>query len=241
MSQTMTCTEYEALLGRDLEEELSLDERAHADAHLASCPRCAALRADLLEIAAKAAALPVESPARDLWDGIAARIEAPVIALGTTGEHRVPRRPRFLRYAAAAAALVAVTAGTTYVLTRNMLLGETGRVAAGPETGTRGSDTLDAPITQLIADPQTAAADAAFDREVIRLRALLEERRPDLDSATVALLERNLDVIDRAIAESRAALAANPGSALLNRQLQNALGKKVQVLRTAALLPRGAD
>ena len=239
MSRTMTCTEYEALLGRDLEGELSLDERARADAHLASCPRCAALRTDLLEIAAKAAALPVESPARDLWDGIAARIEAPVIALGTTGEHRVPRRPRVLRFAAAAAALVAVTAGTTYVITRNVMLGDDMVATQGAPVEPPAA--IDPAAAQLVSDPQTAAADAAFDREVIRLRALLEERRPDLDSATVALLERNLDVIDRAIAESRAALEMNPGSALLNRQLQNALGKKVQVLRTAALLPRGAD
>ena len=241
MSQTMTCTEYEALLGRDLEGDLSLDERARADEHLASCPRCAALRAELLEIAAKAAALPVESPSRDLWDGIAARIEAPVIALGTTGEHRAARRrSSFLRFAAAAAALVAMTAGTTYVLTRNALLGERDRAVAASETNTARPDSAPA-SAQLVSDPQTAAADAAFDREVSRLRALLEERRPDLDSATVALLERNLAVIDRAIAESRAALAMNPGSALLNRQLQSALGKKVQVLRTAALLPRGAD
>ena len=238
MSRMMTCTEYEAMLGRDLEGELSLDERAHADEHLAGCARCTALRTDLVEIAAKAAALPLESPSRDLWDGIAARIEAPVIALGTTGEHRVPRRPHLVRYAAAAAALIAVTAGTTYVLTRNALMNEAS-VTAG-QTGTPGPDTMGA-TTQLVSDPQTAAADAAFDREVIRLRALLEERRPDLDSATVALLERNLEIIDHAIAESRAALATNPGSALLNRQLQNALGKKVQVLRTAALLPRGAD
>ena len=236
MSQTMTCSEYEALLGRDLEDELSLDERARADAHLAMCPRCAALRADLLEIAAKAAALPVESPSRDLWDGIAARIEAPVIALGTTGEHRVPRRTHFLRYAAAAAALVAVTAGTTYVVTRNALRGEGTVVASGAPVG---SDTVGGAM--LVSDAQTTAADAVFDREVARLRAMLEERRPDLDSATVALLERNIEVIDRAIAESRAALATDPTSALLNRQLQNALGRKVQVLRTAALLPRGAD
>ena len=240
MSHTMTCIEYEALLGRDLEGELSPDERARADAHLASCPRCAALRADLLEIAAKAAALPVESPSRDLWDGIAARIEAPVIALGPATAHRVSRRPRFLRYAAAAVALIAVTAGTTYVLTRNVLLGDE-RATAAQDIDTDQPDTTGAVAGVFVSDPQTIAADAAFDREVMRLRALLEERRPDLDSATVALLERNLEVIDRAIVESREALAMNPGSALLNRQLQSALGKKVQVLRTAALLPRGAD
>jgi hypothetical protein len=70
---------------------------------------------------------------------------------------------------------------------------------------------------------------------------MLEQRRPTLDTATVAVLERNLAIIDAAIAESRAALERDPDSVLLNRQLHNALGRKVQVLRTAALLPSGAD
>ena len=241
MSQTMTCTEYEALMARDLEGELSLEERDAADAHLAGCATCAAIRADLLEIAANAATLPVLTPSRDLWDGIAARIEAPVIALGTTGEHRVPRRRHVLRFAAAAAALVAVTAGTTYVLTRNAVLEQTSstQVATNPPVTQSGAPV--STTSELVSEVNSTAAEAAFDREVLRLRSMLEERRDDLDSATVALLERNLRIIDDAIAESRAALAQNPGSALLNRQLQNALGKKVQVLRTAALLPRGAD
>ena len=241
MSQPMTCTEYEALMDRDLEGELSPDERERADLHLQACSRCATTRADLLEIAANAASLPVLTPSRDLWDGIAARIEAPVIALGTTGEHRVPSRRRsMLRFAAAAAALMTVTAGTTYVLTRNAFRNDVPPVVA-TVTPAPVDDTAGGANTVLVNDPQTLAADAAFEREVIRLRAMLEQRRPDLDSATVALLERNLQIIDRAIAESRAALTLHPESALLNRQLQNALGKKVQVLRTAALLPSGAD
>lgn len=240
MSHAMTCTEYEALLARDLEGELSLDERDLADAHLARCHRCAALRKDLLKIASDAAVLPTLSPSRDLWSGIADRIEAPVIVLGATGEHRLPRHRTLLRNLAAAAALVAITAGTTYVITRNAL-GEPEVAVAGGTAPVGSEDSVIAGGLRVVADVQTGVANAAFEREVVRLRAMLEERRPDLDSATVALLERNLQIIDQAIAESRAALALHPGSALLNRQLQNALGKKVQVLRTAALLPRGAD
>jgi hypothetical protein len=162
-----------------------------------------------------------------------------VIALGTTGEHAVPRRRPLWRFAAAAAALIMATASTTWILARNAYRGNEGATVAS--VSAPADDSSIAAGTSLVADVQTSAADAAFDREVLRLRSMLEQRRPDLDSATVALLERNLGIIDRAIAESRAALAQNPGSALLNRQLQNALGKKVQVLRTAALLPRGAD
>ena len=235
MTQHMTCHDYDALVARDLEGELSLEERRSVDAHLIDCGRCAALRAELVAIAAAARDLPLISPSRDLWDGIAARIEAPVLALdaaprGTTGQRR-------LRLFAAAAALVVATAGTTYVITRAQFgTGQSQLASARPDdTAPRTGDSAGSVGTVLVAD--RAEADAAFDREVTQLRALLEQRRPNLDSATVALLERNLQIIDRAIAESRAALARDPGSALLNRQLHNALGKKVQVLRTAALLP----
>jgi hypothetical protein len=237
MTQRMTCHEYDALLARDLEGELSLEERRSADAHLIDCSRCSTLRAELLGIAAAARELPLISPSRDLWDGIAARIDAPVLALQpAAGRSAGGRRLRML---AAAAALVAATAGTTYVITRASFgSGESQIAGTQPDDASpRVGDSAGHAGVVLASDTATNAADAAFDREVVQLRALLEQRRPNLDSATVAILERNLRIIDQAIAESRAALEKDPGSVLLNRQLHNALGKKVQVLRTAALLP----
>ena len=239
--KTMTCHEYDALLARDLEDELSAEERRSADAHLNECARCAALRGELVAIAAAARDLPLISPSRDLWDGIAARIETPVVALGAPSVRGVPRR-RNGWLAAAAAALVVATAGTTYVLTRASIEGPGSRIAAAnpsglqPESATAGN-----PAVTMVGGGDASASDVAFEREVAQLRALLEQRRPNLDSATVALLERNLRIIDMAITESRAALEKDPGSALLNRQLHNALGRKVQVLRTAALLPLETD
>jgi hypothetical protein len=79
---------------------------------------------------------------------------------------------------------------------------------------------------------------AAYDQEIATLRAAVRERRGDLDSATVAVLVRNLGIIDAAIAQSRAALARDPHSPLLGDQLTRALGQKVELLRTVALLPR---
>ncbi|HEX6161449.1 MAG TPA: hypothetical protein VF111_14835, partial [Thermoanaerobaculia bacterium] len=137
--------------------------------------------------------------------------------------------------AAAAAALVVATAGTTYMLTKASLEGREPVIAAGAASTQPESGGVGGPAVMTVGE--TTPSDVAFDREVVQLRALLEQRRPNLDSATVALLERNLRIIDEAITESRAALAKDPGSALLNRQLHNALGRKVQVLRTAALLP----
>ena len=52
------------------------------------------------------------------------------------------------------------------------------------------------------------------------------------------MLEESLRVIDRAIAQSRDALARDPASQFLGEQLTRTLDAKVQLLRTAALLPR---
>lgn len=79
---------------------------------------------------------------------------------------------------------------------------------------------------------------AEYDHEIAELRGVVADRHSSLDSATVAVLARNLQIIDAAIAASRAALARDPRSPFLGEQLTRALGQKVDLLRTAALLPR---
>ncbi len=63
------------------------------------------------------------------------------------------------------------------------------------------------------------------------------ERRPQLDSATVAVVEHNLAVIDEASAQCTQALSHDPGSRYLLESLRGELDTKVQLLRTAAALP----
>ncbi|MDQ6924898.1 MAG: hypothetical protein M3154_01505, partial [Candidatus Eremiobacteraeota bacterium] len=84
----------------------------------------------------------------------------------------------------------------------------------------------------------TVPGAADYDREIADLRAVVAERHGQLDSATVDVLARNLRIIDVAIAASRAALAHDPHSPFLGEQLTRALGQKIDLLRTAALLPR---
>jgi hypothetical protein len=86
--------------------------------------------------------------------------------------------------------------------------------------------------------PSVAATlETVYGREIARLRRIIDGRRGLLDTATVGVIERNLAIIDQAIRESRAALARDPASSLLNEQLNNALEHKVELLRAAALLP----
>ena len=79
-----------------------------------------------------------------------------------------------------------------------------------------------------------------YNLEISRLRAVLDQRRGTLDSATVAIVEQSLTTIDRAIANARAALARDSASLFLSDQLSRALEKKLGVLRTVALLPARA-
>jgi hypothetical protein len=76
-----------------------------------------------------------------------------------------------------------------------------------------------------------------YSREIARLHAIVERRRAQLDPATISVIERNLKVIDDAIAQCRLALAKDPASRYLIESLNNALETKVELLRTATMLP----
>jgi len=78
------------------------------------------------------------------------------------------------------------------------------------------------------------AVQADVDRATEELSRIIAAERDRLRPETVALLERNLAVIDAAIAESRAALARDPANAELHRLFSAAARQKVELLRWAA-------
>ena len=269
----MTCDGFLELLPDLLDGDLAGPALADAAAHRVGCAECAAMVAELELVSRSAAALPELRPSRDLWAGIAARIEAPVVPLAPAGVAAMPtwyRRPWLA--AAAAVLLVAGTAAVTRQLTlRGMAPAEGAPVAVdaprpaapapaapGPDVapvasvGTASERLPGAGATRAAPEaPATAARPAmrlasgegtalevagAYDQELLALRTALDLRRGGLDSATVTVLETNLAIIDRAIAESRAALLRDPGSAYLNERLSGALQDKLQLMRTAVLL-----
>lgn len=279
---SISCDRFDELLPDLLEGTLSPRDRQAAELHQADCDRCAALVQDLDDIRSSAAALPSLSPSRDLWSGIAGRIEAPVVPLVPRTEPAVAQRRRLpWRSVAAAAALVAVTAGITHQVTLRSVRSVAASPAAAPsrtepaaadaQPGELARSTQptyedapppvkpplpkDPPQRTIAARPSAPASAspratnavpvsgpaakgaAVYDREVELLHEVLQQRRGTLDPATVAIVEQNLLLIDRAITESREALRRDPGSSLLSRQLDLAMEKKIQLLRRAAMLP----
>jgi hypothetical protein len=268
-TMNLDCDGFADALADYLEGDASDGVRSAVEAHARSCAACQQLLTDIDAIRVEAAALPQLTPSRDLWTGIADRIDARVIPLEAARIARdIPKRRVWLRPAVAAAALVIVTAGITHVLTKASLSSvppvasqvasvtpaatqpagpptaeitstATERAAIGaPVKRTTTGTPVTAPATKLVsAQPTIDAADPVFASEISKLRRIVRDRRAQLDPKTVAVLEQSIAVIDSAIAQSRAALAKDPASAFLATQLNHSLEKKVELLRTAALLP----
>ncbi len=270
-NSNMTCEEFDAALPDYLEGTLDESLRAAVQKHLSECVRCASLARDLEKIRKDAAALPDMAPSRDLWQGIEARIAAPVIPLAARPERQRRFAPAWM--GVAAAALIVSTAGITYVLTARSLDRSSPRVAVVPAaTQTRGDsdsstaepsapqtaaevgkgNSRQAPAVSRVVKAEPTGRDAidarfaaqdqehseyVYGKEIEKLQQIMATRKTQLDSSTVAIIERNLQIIDAAIAQSKAALARDPRSRLLSGQLTHALDKKVELLRTVALLP----
>ena len=282
----LDCDGFAAALADYLEGDAPDAVRAAVEAHAETCADCRALLADLRAIPRQAAALPALTPSRDLWSGIAERIDTPVLPLGRPAIHTiVPARRSWARPAIAAAALVIVTAGITHYLTRSYdsapvavasapvpasvaresatttppQVATSNTPPAPPATDNGPGSTMGQPGAQRSAlrTPAVVAAterrpaaarlaradglmsetEPVYDREISKLRTIMKSRRSQLDPRTVAVLEQSIAVIDSAIAQSRAALAKDPASGFLAEQLNHSLEKKVELLRTAAMLP----
>ncbi|MEP6992394.1 MAG: zf-HC2 domain-containing protein [bacterium] len=257
----LDCDGFADALADYLEGDAPEEVRSGVDAHAGSCAACRQLLADLASLRTDAAALPLLVPSRDLWTGIAERIDAPILPLASHTPVRTAR-PAWRRPALAAAALVAITAGLTHYLTRASLSvtrPAPSHVAVAPvqapvalppasrpavdssaeivSTATE-RPVAKQPIARLAnAQRLSDAADPVFASEISTLRQIVRERRARLDPHTVAVLEQSIAVMDSAIAQSRAALAHDPASGFLATQLNHSLEKKVELLRTVASLP----
>jgi hypothetical protein len=257
---TMNCDRFAEALADFLERDVNENTRAAMEAHALECGECGSLIADLRRLRIDAANLPQLEPSRDLWRGIAERIETPVVALPGSGRAATPIRRRRVWIGLAAAGLVAVTATVTREITRRSI--ERGAVPS-TTVATRVTPTSTQPVATIASPPAPAdsaahpspppvlsnpgatiravankpSAEQTYDHEIVSLLAVYKFKQRDLDSSTVAVLSKNLAIIDSAIAQCRLALRRDPASGYLLQSLNDALDNKVQLLRTAAALP----
>ncbi|MEM8931644.1 MAG: hypothetical protein AAGE94_10730 [Acidobacteriota bacterium] len=165
-------------------------------------------------------------PERDLWPAIADRLQAPV-PNETHPRHRVARgsihRDRFRR-ALAAALYMGLGALVTWVAM-------TSRVADSARSGNAVIEVVPASFQTGVGPDGLAAIEADFFRAREALWLDVLARRDRLQPSTVAVVEQNLAIIDRAIRDLRKALDADPGNPSLERRLIDSHRRSLDLLR----------
>jgi anti-sigma factor RsiW len=240
--QELRCAEFEAHLPDFLDGGLDAGTREACERHRLRCTACAAVVADLDALVTAAGSLPLPAPSRDLWPAIEARLATPVRALDDA-RPRAATRPTLVwrRLAAAAALLVTASAGITWQVARRTTSSTPAVTVASegmtPAPTTAPSASADGvPLTFTNTTTRAVALDTLYGREIALLQTVVQDNLGLLDSSTVQIVQRNLDIIDQAIRESREALAADPNSGFLFEQLDRAYERKVDLLRRLATL-----
>ncbi len=209
--------------------------RADLELHLNECAECRALYDDLARIREAARSVPALDAPDRVWLQLAGRLrqegrihDAPMLAAA--------RRP-YAMWLAAAAALVIVAGGTLLLMTNRAKPAPVAQTASAtaPSPTNRGN----APPVKSVETVQTEvdAAQQQFEKAIGDLEKVAKANQTALDPGTSQTIEKNLGIIDQAIAENRAAVKAEPASVAARETLFEALRQKVSLLQdTIALI-----
>ena len=224
------CERYVNAIPELVDGPLGPSRRAELELHLESCDACRALAEDLQAIARAAESLEPRTPPDRVWQQVAGRLRAEGRVSGT-GPTAVRRHS--VAILALAAALVLVVGSSLYFLKRQARVtpATSGPVAAAPASATPqpapGNAAAPAPVQAGDIATELAAIDKHFQNVI--------EQASTRDPATAAVLQKNLLVMNEAIAESRKSLEADPQNG--SSQLYENLKRKIRFLQdTIALM-----
>jgi hypothetical protein len=216
-------------LSEYVDGELPAGESEALEAHLMECAECGRTLQQLRLVVTRASQVMDREPANDLWQGIAARIAVAEVETATALATS-PGKRRFSfsgsQLAAASIALMLMSAGTMYLV-------------VGGNGGPSQVAVTQPVVQQPAASPASVrAVTRNYDSAVDELELVLDRNRDQLDTATVRVLEQNLAIIDRAITDARSALGQEPANPYLTKYLDQAMQKKVQLLKRATSVMR---
>lgn len=196
------------------------EARAHAvKTHLRECDACAADVDALRRMVSRLArSTTTSAPTDELWPDVRQRIEQAKLVLlrpGNRARESAKRAPLWIVSALAAAAVVVVLLAS---------LNAVHRQAGEP-----------AFVTADAGAPLTAVNDSvrSYEAEARILLDRLELERATIGPAAMAPIDRDLAVIDHAIAELQEAIASDPNNPALRRLLAASYRQKVDLLRRA--------
>lgn len=226
------CERYLNAIQELVDGTLGPIRRAELELHLESCDGCRELARDLQVIASAAEALPALNPPERVWSELSGRLRAEGRA--AAGPAPVARH-RSIGLLAIAAALTVLVGGSLYLLQRQRSpatppapVASTATPAATPDSAApSGNPAPASPVQTVDVATELALTEKHFQNAI--------EQASTTDPATAAVLQKNLLVVNEAIAESRKALEANPQSG--STQLYEVLKQKIRFLQdTIALM-----
>lgn len=202
----------ETQLNDYLDGVLDAAETERMRQHIGECDACAREIEAIAAIKASLADLPLEiRPDRDLRAGIWQQIEAP----------KHTRTLWSMRYPLAAAAVLLIAISSVMTLA----------IVSGRQPSEIGANYREN-VRLVGRDP--GAIERQYSEEVQELEMVLRKSRGALAPETVRIMETNLKIIDEAIREAQAAIAADPNSDMLVDLLRSAYERKLELLRQAA-------
>ena len=227
----MPCQRYAQSIQDLVDGTLGSIRTAELEQHLDTCASCQAFAADMQRIRDLAASLDRLAPPAGVWLQVAGRLRQE----GRIQDVRQAPKGRQTRYAilAIAAGLLIAIGGSLFALMPLLRGGDgAGQPAVEQAAGTPG----DAGSVQSIED-HFRIAEQHMQAGIAKLEEAAKADETAMDPQTAAMLKKNLDMIDQAIAESRSALQSEPQSAPARDSLFEALRKKVSMLQdTIALM-----
>lgn len=221
----MACEQYLTSIDALVDGTISAIRRAELERHLTGCDACVALRDDLQRIHAAASGLPELTPPDHVWLQLAGRLRQ-------EGRLQQPALPVRRRFSAAVWLLPAAALLIIAAVSAVMVLGGRGSrtaVPVAPATAVAGNA---APVKSVeTVQTEVEQAQQQFEKAIGDLETVAKANEKALDPATSATIDKNLGIIDQAIAENRAAVKAEPASVAARETLFDALRQKVSLLQ----------
>jgi anti-sigma factor RsiW len=224
----MACSQYLTSIHEYVDGTLGPIRRAELDQHLATCDDCRALVQDLERIRESASAIRSVAPPDGLWLQIAGRLRQEGRVHDVAAKRGAPR----LAWMAMAAGLIIAVAGGVFVLrsgrsaTATTPSATTTAAAATPASG----NVPDAKSVESVQN-ELAAAQAQYETAITHLEQIATANQGALDPQTARTMQKNLSITDMAIADSSAAVHAEPTSVAAREALFDALRQKVSLLQ----------
>jgi hypothetical protein len=219
----MTCTRSRSDIQELVDGTLGTIRSSELRLHLDSCAECRTLYDDLKRIHDLAAAMPPMEPPDHIWMQIAGRLRQE----GRVHDAPAADSPRHAQYVwlAIAATLVLAVGTALVMLMPHAQLAPPAQTVAGTEGNASGNDTVQSGVEDL------RKAEQLLQSGVAKLKEGLGSEKQALPPAVADTLDRNLQILDQAIAENSTALQQDPQNVAARNGLFDLLQRKISLLQ----------